>query len=447
VESDPDGRVRRIQRYYHFVTWPFTAGISCSLLPVSCALLALDLPFGSLPELRRALAARGIASRDIPLAEGAFDVSQERGLLALNERVVLESAGREKGGEAPAERVLAGKGCRIHPSARIIGPVVLQDEVEVEEGATIVGPTAIGAGSSVGRGAIVAQCLVGRGSQVAAGTNVRHRVLFGEVTAEPASSSAAAAPLAPLPSDGRAGSHELAFENRRRPLYPRFKRAAEAVASALGLAALSPFLLFVAALVKLASKGPVLYGDEREGKDGRLFRCWKFRTMVAGAHARQRSLQSKNQVDGPQFKIEADPRVTRLGAFLRDTCIDELPQLINVVVGEMSLVGPRPSPFRENQMCIPWREARLSVRPGITGLWQVCRRKRAKGDFHQWIYYDLLYVRHQSLWVDLKILVATLVSLGGKWSVPLSWIVAPRLYFERRRSPRDPDLADARSTV
>jgi lipopolysaccharide/colanic/teichoic acid biosynthesis glycosyltransferase len=152
-------------------------------------------------------------------------------------------------------------------------------------------------------------------------------------------------------------------------------------------------------------------------------------------------------VDGPQFKIEADPRVTRLGAFLRDTCIDELPQLINVVVGEMSLVGPRPSPFRENQMCIPWREARLSVRPGITGLWQVCRRKRAKGDFHQWIYYDLLYVRHQSLWVDLKILVATLVSLGGKWSVPLSWIVAPRLYFERRRSPRDPDLADARSTV
>ena len=89
----------------------------------------------------------------------------------------------------------------------------------------------------------------------------------------------------------------------------------------------------------------------------------------------------------------------------------------------MSLVGPRPSPFRENQLCIPWRDGRLSVRPGITGLWQVCRNRRSEGDFHQWIHFDLLYVRHMSLAVDLKILAATVATLGGRWPVPLRWII------------------------
>ena len=137
-----------------------------------------------------------------------------------------------------------------------------------------------------------------------------------------------------------------------------------------------------------------------------------------------------NQMDGPQFKMDRDPRVTRLGRMLRAISLDELPQLLNVAVGQMSLVGPRPSPFRENQMCIPWREARLSVRPGITGLWQVCRHERATGDFHQWIYYDLLYVRHMSPWVDLKILFATVITLGGKGHVPLSWVIPPSKFQE-----------------
>jgi lipopolysaccharide/colanic/teichoic acid biosynthesis glycosyltransferase len=327
-----------------------------------------------------------------------------------------------------------------------MGPVVLEDGVEVQEGATIVGPSAIGAGSVVERDAVVAQCVVGRGSRVAGGTAVRHRVVFGRVTPERATSPTAAPP--PPPLDARtAGSFKLSFEPRSRPPYLRLKRALDAVGALLVLAALSPLLLLCAVLIKLGSKGPVLYGDEREGRGGRPFRCWKLRTMVVGAHARQYRFRDRSQLDGPQFKIDADPRVTGLGALLRRASIDELPQLFNVVRGEMSLVGPRPSPFRENQMCIPWREARLSVRPGITGLWQVCRRKRSSGDFHQWIYYDLLYVKHQSAWVDLKILLATAVTLGGKWSVPLSWIVPPRKYYERRRSPREAGLADARSTA
>jgi lipopolysaccharide/colanic/teichoic acid biosynthesis glycosyltransferase len=138
-------------------------------------------------------------------------------------------------------------------------------------------------------------------------------------------------------------------------------------------------------------------------------------------------------VDGPQFKIDSDPRITRVGQILRKTNIDELPQLFNVLAGKMSLIGPRPSPFRENQICIPWRQARLSVRPGITGLWQICRSNRALGDFHQWIYYDMLYVRHMSPALDLKILAATLITFGGRWGMPVTWLIpARRLYRQTR---------------
>jgi lipopolysaccharide/colanic/teichoic acid biosynthesis glycosyltransferase len=194
----------------------------------------------------------------------------------------------------------------------------------------------------------------------------------------------------------------------------------------------------------------VLFGHERETVGGRMFRCLKFRTMQANADARQRELAQANQVDGPQFKITDDPRVTRVGRILRRLNLDELPQLINVLRGEMSLVGPRPSPFRENQLCVPWREARLSVRPGITGLWQICRNERSSGDFHQWIYYDLLYVREQSFALDAKILVATVLSLAGRFSVPVSWLLSPESLYDRRRlarRPDDPDQSHLRRTA
>ena len=211
----------------------------------------------------------------------------------------------------------------------------------------------------------------------------------------------------------------------------------EPIVALVALILLAPLVGLVALIVKLDSRGPIFYGDKREGKGGRVFRCWKFRTMIVHADARQRELIAKNEMDGPQFKLARDPRVTRIGRILRPLSIDEIPQLFNVVVGQMSFVGPRPSPFRENQMCVPWREGRLSVRPGITGLWQVCRHDRSVGDFHQWIYYDLLYVRHMSPLVDLKIVLATLVTLGGKWSVPLDWILARQKFNDRRRSQRD----------
>jgi lipopolysaccharide/colanic/teichoic acid biosynthesis glycosyltransferase len=219
---------------------------------------------------------------------------------------------------------------------------------------------------------------------------------------------------------------EVQDDRPRRWFSPRLKICVDALVAAGLLVLLSPVMVVAAILVKMTSKGPVFFGDEREGKGGQVFRCYKFRTMREGAAALQRELYVGNQVDGPQFKLDHDPRITPVGRIFRATNVDELPQLFNVLMGQMSLVGPRPSPFRENQVCVPWREARLSVRPGMTGLWQVCRRDRSAGDFHQWIHYDMMYVRHFSLLVDLKILVATVLTILAKRPVPLTWIIPTR---------------------
>ena len=215
----------------------------------------------------------------------------------------------------------------------------------------------------------------------------------------------------------------LAKASRSRARHVAVKRIADTVAALVALLLLSPVLALVGVLIKLTSPGPVFFVHRREGKGGKEFPCIKFRSMVAGAHLRQRELYQQNNVDGPQFKLDLDPRETRLGRWLRRTNVDELPQLLNVVAGHMSLVGPRPSPFRENQICVPWRQARLSVRPGVTGLWQLCRNRRSEGDFHQWIFYDLAYVRNLSWRLDVKILVHTVLTLGGRRRVPLSRLV------------------------
>lgn len=190
------------------------------------------------------------------------------------------------------------------------------------------------------------------------------------------------------------------------------KRAFDIAASAAGLVFLSPLLLMIAILVKVTSRGPILYAHTRQGLGGKEFPCLKFRSMRTGADAIQAQLRAQNEVDGPQFKIARDPRVTCIGHWLRKTNIDELPQLINVLMGHMSLVGPRPSPDQENQYCPAWRRARLSTRPGVTGLWQVLRnREESKSDFQEWIYYDVEYARHRSFWLDLQILFYTPVAM------------------------------------
>jgi lipopolysaccharide/colanic/teichoic acid biosynthesis glycosyltransferase len=306
---------------------------------------------------------------------------------------------------------------RIHESARLLGPVIVQDGVAIEANATIIGPSIIGAGATIGPDALIAQCIVQPKAYIAARAVVRQRLVSSAADEE------VKAPAGYDPSRIRAFRSQLRDEPARRPIYPGVKLVIEAVIAALAVLVLLPLLALIAVLIKLESAGPVLFFDRREAKNGKNFNCLKFRTMVRDADSMQRDLLSKNELDGPQFKLDKDPRVTRIGRWIRPCSLDELPQLINVALGQMSLVGPRPSPFRENQTCIPWREGRLSVRPGITGLWQVCRNDRGSGDFHQWIYYDLLYVKHASAQVDVKIILATIATLGGKWCVPLTWII------------------------
>jgi len=133
--------------------------------------------------------------------------------------------------------------------------------------------------------------------------------------------------------------------------------------------------------------------------------------MLVGADDLQAALRARNEVDGPQFKMEDDPRINGVGHFLRATCLDEILQFFNVLLGQMSLVGPRPSPEKENSLCPPWRDARLSVRPGITGLWQVCRTRQQAQDFQEWVYYDTQYVKNLSWKKDFWICCTTVKEL------------------------------------
>ena len=129
----------------------------------------------------------------------------------------------------------------------------------------------------------------------------------------------------------------------------------------------------------------------------------------------QDKIRRLNQVDGPQFRIEDDPRINSVGKFLRDTYLDEIPQFLNVLLGQMSVVGPRPSPETENTLCPSWHDARLSVRPGVTGLWQICRTRLPMQDFQEWIYYDIQYVKDLSLKMDLWICWLTAKKMFGNF--------------------------------
>lgn len=185
------------------------------------------------------------------------------------------------------------------------------------------------------------------------------------------------------------------------------KRLFDIVVSSTLLILLLPLLLAIAAMIKLSSPGPIFFKQNRVGQGKRRFKMYKFRTMVADAEQQLRNLEHLNEVSGPVFKLKHDPRVTPLGHLLRKTSLDELPQLVNVLKGEMSLVGPRPLPVRDyegfNQ---DWQRRRFSVRPGLTCLWQIAGRSSIP--FDKWMQLDLQYIDRWSFWLDLQILMRTI---------------------------------------
>jgi lipopolysaccharide/colanic/teichoic acid biosynthesis glycosyltransferase len=184
------------------------------------------------------------------------------------------------------------------------------------------------------------------------------------------------------------------------------KHGTDLLCAALGLILLGPLLLAIAILILVTMGRPVLFIQERGGLFGRRFRMFKFRTMERGAEERQEALRARNELSGPVFKLSSDPRITRLGWALRRSSLDELPQLFNILLGQMSLVGPRPLPLDEQKAIKGWQRRRLSMKPGLTGLWQVSGRSEV--DFDEWMRLDLDYIDSWTLTLDLQIVLRTI---------------------------------------
>jgi exopolysaccharide biosynthesis polyprenyl glycosylphosphotransferase len=183
------------------------------------------------------------------------------------------------------------------------------------------------------------------------------------------------------------------------------KRILDFTGALVGIILTGPIMLATAIAIRVTDPGPVLFRQVRAGRNGRTFTMLKFRSMVMDAEKRKAELMHLNEMDGPVFKIKRDPRITAVGRFIRKTSIDELPQLFNILFGDMSLVGPRPPLPSEVDQYEPWQRRRLSVKPGLTGMWQVSGRNQI--DFDEWMKMDLEYIDNWSLWLDLKIILKT----------------------------------------
>jgi lipopolysaccharide/colanic/teichoic acid biosynthesis glycosyltransferase len=299
---------------------------------------------------------------------------------------------------------------RLGDLSHIHGDVLISKEAEVDSKAMILGPAIVLRGAKVMGGACVSSAVIGPDSVVKSGSFVSN-CLFGNKY----NSFSATKVLCGFTSN------LLVQRSDNFHYWPLFsyarlwKRILDVVGSLGAIVLFVPLIPVIAFAIKMNSKGPVFFKTKRQGRWGRAFSCIKFRSMIHGADKLQDDLKIMNQIDGPQFKMEDDPRVSVLGRFLRETYLDELPQFFNVLLGHMSIVGPRPSPRCENTLCPYWRDMRLSVRPGITGLWQIHRTRRSGHDFQEWIYYDTEYINNISLRQDMKIFFQTGVKMAKKF--------------------------------
>jgi len=201
----------------------------------------------------------------------------------------------------------------------------------------------------------------------------------------------------------------IEYESKR--YYLGFKRFIDIIGSLLGLIFLFPTIILTSILIKLESEGPIVFSQERVGLNGRFFKMYKFRSMINNAEELKDSLMEENEMSGPMFKIKQDPRVTLVGKFIRKTSIDELPQLLNVLKGEMSLVGPRPNLPKEVSRFSEYHRRKLIVKPGLTCYWQVMGRNSI--DFEEWMDLDIRYICQRNTWIDIKLIMQTILILFG----------------------------------
>lgn len=338
-----------------------------------------------------------------------------RDLLEINSRAIHFNSRREI-----AEKVWVGNDTTISPGTYLKGPIVLGNKCRVAKRAQIIGPAVIGDGCRIEEDAVVREsilwrnvslekrarseyCIVGEGLKILEDKRLRNLVVVDSLRVGDVNL---------IPQDHRltgVGGINLSWilvSIVSNWIFHFVKRLMDISITFALLLILSPLYILIALAIKIDSIGPVLYIQKRCGKNGKMFNMFKFRSMVASAEKMHSELLSQKDTDGPMFKMANDPRLTRLGRILRETSLDEIPQLINVIRGEMSLVGPRPLIMEEMKFSPSWRDVRLRVKPGITGLWQV--QGRSEAPFHDWITYDVEYVMNQSLWMDIKILFKTI---------------------------------------
>lgn len=423
------GRVAGFRRCYRDCTEPTPLGRDWPhRLFVRTALLDQLLPHSTLPQSFSALV-QACRSRRLPVAAvsvagAVWDLQTKQGLLNLcaDRLRLLPQEHRRPVVVRSTTNANRDNGNVISEDAKFIGPVLLGDNVHISQKVVVVGPTIIADNARIATDTVIDASLIGPGVSVAKNQLVQNCIVYK-------TRSGRQIPTAPTPNWPRqvyssgpyfhhgpqrmlpknlpAGPGQWengAFRQWPRLSYPRCsKRLVDFFIAAIVLILFAPVLPFVALAIKLTSPGSIFFKDRRQGLHAKEFNCLKFRSMIAGSDKMQEKLRVANQADGPQFKITDDPRLSSIGKFLRDTYVDEIPQFFNVLLGQMSIVGPRPSPGSENTLCPSWRDARLSVRPGITGLWQICRTRRSMKDFQEWIHYDIKYVENLSLKLDLWI--------------------------------------------
>ncbi|MCM0647419.1 sugar transferase [Clostridium swellfunianum] len=206
------------------------------------------------------------------------------------------------------------------------------------------------------------------------------------------------------------GNYDLK-EVKRDWTYYFIKRIIDVLGAVFGLIVLSPVMAITAIAIKFESRGPIIFSQKRVGLNGKTFQMYKFRSMVTNAEELLSKLKDKNEMSGPMFKIKDDPRITKVGRFIRKTSIDELPQLFNVLKGDMSLVGPRPSLPTEVAKFSSYHKLRLLAKPGLTCYWQVMGRSSI--GFNEWMELDIRYVKERSIWLDIKLIFKTFSVLFG----------------------------------
>jgi lipopolysaccharide/colanic/teichoic acid biosynthesis glycosyltransferase len=304
------------------------------------------------------------------------------------------------------------KSNNIPENSRCVGRVLLCDNIQIGQNVTIIGPTIVCRNVRIRQGAVINSSIIGPAVSVPENRLVNNTILKETSQNEKSKVGGYGRTISSVHDNNMSKDADMTYRSWPKFSYVRcIKRIIDCALALIVLILFAPLMPFIALAIKLSSPGPVFFKDKRQGLHGREFNCIKFRTMIVGAEKIQEKLKSVSHVDGPQFKMINDPRLSAVGAFLRETYIDEIPQFFNVLLGQMSVVGPRPSPESENTLCPYWRDARLSVRPGITGLWQICRTRVPMKDFQEWILYDTEYVRNLSLKMDMWICWKTIKKL------------------------------------